>query len=96
MKLIRATVNDCDRIWNMQIDAFRHLLEKYEDYETSPGNEPRERIMAKLQEAFTYFYFIHFEGNIIGAIRVVDKKDGSKKRIAPLFIMENFRNKGLA
>ena len=96
MKLVRANEHDCDRIWNMQIEAFRDLLEKYEDYETSPGNESKERIMAKLLEPFTYFYFICFEGDIVGAVRVVDKKDGSRKRIAPIFIMKEFRNQHLA
>jgi len=44
MRLVRATVNDCDKIWSMQIEAFRDLLEKYRDYETSPGNEAKEKI----------------------------------------------------
>lgn len=39
MKLVRADVNDCDKIWDMQIKAFADLLEKYQDYETNPGNE---------------------------------------------------------
>lgn len=96
MKLVRATVNDCDKLWNMQIEAFTDLLEKYKDYETSPGNESKERIKAKLLEECTYFYFILDGDNLVGAIRVVDKKDGSRKRVSPLFIMKEFRNKGLA
>lgn len=44
MKLVRADVNDCDKIWDMQIKAFADLLEKYQDYETNPGNEAKERI----------------------------------------------------
>ena len=35
-------------------------------------------------------------GNIVGAIRVVDRKDGSAKRIAPIFILSPYRNRGLA
>ena len=58
MKLDRADVNDCDKIWNMQIKAFDELLEKYQDYETNPGNEAKERIEAKLLREFTYFYYI--------------------------------------
>ena len=96
MQLVRATVSDCDKIWNMQIEAFGDLLKKYEDYETSPGAETRERIMNKLLEPFTYFYFIFDDGDIVGAVRVVDKKDGSRKRISPIFIMKEFRGKGLA
>ena len=47
MKLIRANVNDCEKIWKMQTEAFSDLLERYQDYETSPGNEAKERIEAK-------------------------------------------------
>lgn len=96
MRLVRADVNDYEKIWTMQIEAFRDLLEKYKDYDTSPGNESKERIKVKLSEAFTYFYFIYCEDNLAGAIRVIDKKDGSRKRISPVFIMKEFRNRGLA
>ena len=48
MKLIRANVNDCEKIWEMQTEAFSDLLERYQDYETSPGNEAKERIEAKI------------------------------------------------
>lgn len=34
--------------------------------------------------------------NRVGAIRVVDRKDGSPKRISPLFIMPAYRNRGYA
>mgnify|MGYP003399395110 CR=1 FL=1 len=96
MRLVRADVNDCDKIWKMQIKAFSDLLEKYQDYETSPGNEAKERIEAKLSKDFTYFYYIFNGDDLVGAIRVVNKKDGSRKRVAPIFIMKKFRNKGLA
>lgn len=63
MRLVRAEVNDCDKIWRMQIKAFAELLEKYQDYATSPGNEAKERIETKLLQEFTYFYYI-FDDNV--------------------------------
>ena len=50
MKLIRANINDCEKIWKMQKEAFADLLEKYQDYQTSPANELVEKIKAKLLE----------------------------------------------
>ena len=47
MRLVRADVNDYEKIWTMQIEAFRDLLEKYKDYDISPGNESKERIKNK-------------------------------------------------
>ena len=106
MKLIRANVNDCEKIWKMQTGAFSDLLERYQDYETSPGNEAKERIEAKLSQEFTYFYYIFDGDNLVGAIRVVDKKDGSRKIDLTIVYVEDldamvqtdeeFRNKGLA
>lgn len=96
MRLVRANIRDCDKLWNLQIEAFADLLAKYQDYETSPGNEPKEKIEAKLLDEFTYFYFIYHEDDIAGAVRVVDRKDGSRKRVAPIFILKQYRNKGLA
>lgn len=96
MKLIRANINDCEKIWEMQKEAFADLLEKYQDYETSPANEPVEKIKAKLLDSFTYFYFIYDDETLVGAVRVVHRNDGSRKRIAPIFIMKEFRGKGLA
>ena len=96
MRLVRANVSDCEKIWSLQIEAFADLLAKYQDYETSPGNEPKESIQAKLLDEFTFFYFIYLEDEIAGAVRVVDRKNGDRKRIAPIFIMKKFRNRGLA
>lgn len=96
MKLIRANINDCEKIWKMQKEAFADLLEKYQDYQTSPANEPVEKIKTKLLDSFTYFYFIYDDDALVGAVRVVHRNDGSRKRIAPIFIMKEFRGKGLA
>ncbi len=96
MELRRATEKDSNTIWKMQTEAFAELLAKYEDYDTNPGNETVERIKARLLQPYTYFYFIIVGNNVVGAIRIVDMKDGSRKRIAPLFILKKYRNKGYA
>lgn len=97
IQLVRATVEDAGLIWNMQIEAFAELLEKYQDMDTSPGNEPIEKVIMRLKQPFTYFYFIKSTEDFVGAIRVVDKKeDGKSKRISPIFVLSQFRNKGIA
>lgn len=94
---MRASVSDAEEIWSMQIEAFRELLEKYQDYETSPGSEPIEKVLARLEQPQTYYYFIMAEGHKAGAVRVVDFKDDSaRKRISPIFIMPEFRRRGYA
>ena len=41
--LVRVSVDDTEKIWAMQIKAFQNLLEKYQDFETSPANETKEK-----------------------------------------------------
>ncbi|MCM1438475.1 MAG: GNAT family N-acetyltransferase [Roseburia sp.] len=97
VQLIKATERDSTEIWTMQKAAFTDLLIKYQDYETSPANEPLEKTITRLNQPFTYFYFIVENGKKVGAIRVVDKKsEGGLKHISPLFIMPEYRNRGYA
>ena len=94
--LKRIDMKDCERLWEMQVEAFSELLEKYRDYDISPANEPMSRVEERLGQPFTYYYFIMDGETAVGAIRVVDNKDGSPKRISPLFIKKEFRGKGFA
>lgn len=96
LQLVRCTVEDRELIWDMQKEAFAALLEKYQDHDTSPANETMERITWKLQQPDSYFYRIEVGGKVVGAIRVVDAGDGSRKRISPLFILPQYRGKGYA
>ena len=97
IKLIRAGEKDAERLWKMQVEAFSELYEKYRDGETNPAAEPQEKTLARLGQPFTYFYFILADGDVAGAVRVVDKKDpGQPKRISPIFIMPPYRNRGIA
>ncbi len=97
VKLVRIGVEDAEELWKMQIEAFQSLYEKYQDVETSPATEDIDKIQMRLNQSFTYYYFIVVDGVTVGAIRVVDKKEmGKAKRISPIFIMDEYRNKGYA
>ena len=94
--LKKATEDDMKTIWKMQVRAFSDLLEKYRDYETSPAAEGFEKVLARYRQPWTTYYFILVQDEAVGAIRIVDKKDGSRKRISPVWIMPEHRNKGYA
>ena len=94
--LRKATAEDIEKIWKMQIEAFRALLEKYQDYDLSPAAEGIDKIRTRYEQPWTTYFFIEADGNDVGAIRVVDRKNGSRKRISPLWIMEEYRGKGYA
>ena len=96
VSLIAAGRDDMQTIWEMQTEAFSELLEKYEDYDTNPGAESFEKVMARFEQPWTVYYFITVMDENVGAVRIVDKKDGSRKRISPIWIMPKHRNKGYA
>lgn len=95
--LIRIGIADAQKLWKMQVEAFEDLYKKYQDTKTSPATENVEKIIMRLEQPFTYYYYIVVDGIEVGAIRVVDKKElGKAKRISPIFIMKEHRGKGYA
>ena len=96
VSLLAAGKDDMETIWKMQVEAFSELLDKYQDYDTNPAAESFEKVMARYEQPWTTYYFISIENENVGAVRIVDKKDGSRKRISPVWIMPEHRNKGYA
>ena len=97
IELIRASLKDAKEIWEMQVKSFKNLLDKYQDFETNPASETILNVEMRLKQNFTFFYFIFIDNKKVGAIRVVDYKEKNKnKRISPLFILPEYRNKGIA
>lgn len=94
--LIQAKEEDIKTIWKMQTEAFRELYEKYQDTETSPAMEPVEKVKSRFEMEGSRYYFIVDGDDTVGVIRIVDLKDGSRKRISPLWIMKEYRGKGYA
>lgn len=94
--LQRASAADCEQLWQMQKTAFAALLERYQDYDLNPACEKRERVAERLAQPETYFYFIAVNHEKVGAIRVIDAKNGSRKRISPLMVLPEYQNRGYA
>ncbi|MDU6629573.1 MAG: GNAT family N-acetyltransferase [Lachnoanaerobaculum sp.] len=94
--LKKATKADIETIWKMQVKAFTELLDKYQDFDMSPATESLEKIIAKFEQPWTTYYYIVENDIVVGAVRIVNKNDGSRKRISPIWIMGEFRNKGYA
>ena len=97
IKLIKAGFEELNTILQMQKVAFAAMYEKYRDTQTSPATEEYEDILLRFNQPETTYYFIAANSEKVGVIRVVDRKDGvTRKRISPIFIMPEYRNKGYA
>ena len=94
--LQRADVSDAEPILQMLKAAFAPLLERCQDYDINPANETAGQVAARLMQPETYYYYIMVNGEAVGAIRIVDAKDGSRKRISPLSILPQHQNRGYA
>lgn len=68
LKLI--TREDAECLHKLQIEAFMPLYEKYQDDATSPAKESLETITEKIVDDNSDFYFILFNGEKAGAVRV--------------------------
>lgn len=95
IKLQKAYIGDCEEIHKMQVKSFKHLLDKYDDINTNPGAESLEKIIGRMKQEFTDYYFIKLDDKNIGAIRIVRLK-GNVCRISPMFILPEFQGKGYA
>ena len=80
IELIKATLKDTKEIWEMQVKAFKKLLDKYQDFETNPASEPISNIEMRLKQNFTFFYFICIDNKKVGAIRIIDYKEKYKNK----------------
>lgn len=97
INLLRAGIEDAKELHAMQVAAFKELLEKYQDYDTSPASEGVEKVEARLKQDFTYYYYICIGQQKAGAVRIVDSKEtGKNKRISPIYVLPEFQGKGIA
>ena len=58
IQLVKAESKDAQTIWEMQVKSFQKLLDKYQDFETSPASEPVDNVRRRLEQENTYYYFI--------------------------------------
>jgi len=96
INLEKATIEDANEIHQMQLKSFKVLLGKYQDYDINPGNEPIDKVIARINQKETDFYIIKYNNISVGAIRIINLDDGKINRISPIFILPEFQNKGIA
>ena len=96
VQLVRATVEDSNCLYDMQVKAFMPPLKKYEDYDTSPANEPIERTLQRINYGFGMFYKIIDDGEPVGGIRILWWENTTRFRLGLIFVLPEYQGKGIA
>lgn len=92
--LKKAKFENCPEIYDLQIKSFRPLLEKYQDYDFSPGAESIERTYERFNQSFTDFWMIALGEKNIGVIRICDL--GEICKLKQIFLLPAYQNHGYA
>lgn len=94
INLIKAELEDCAEIYKMQIRSFQALLEKYQDYDFSPGAENIEQTYERFFQSETDFWIVSLKQRNIGAIRICNY--GRLCKLKQIFIVPEWQNNGYA
>lgn len=95
ISIFKSSLNEATIIHEMQIKTFMPVLNKYQDYETSPANESVERTIDRINQSSTDYYIIKRSNLTVGAIRIV-RKENKRYRVGPIFILPEYQGKGIA
>jgi GNAT superfamily N-acetyltransferase len=96
IELVKATMENVNEIYEMQIISFKPLLDIYQDYDLNPGNENIEKTKARLNEEITDYYIIKLNNYSVGGVRIKRLEEGNLCKLGPLFILPEYQNKGIA
>ncbi|PGK33803.1 GNAT family N-acetyltransferase [Bacillus anthracis] len=94
--LEKATESDAAVLFQMQIDSFSSLLNKYKDYETNPANESIEKTILRINNPNSKYYKMIIDSKLVGAICISKKELPCKFWISPMFIHPIYQGKGIA
>lgn len=96
VKLEEVRENEIGQLYDMQIESFMPLYEKYHD-EMSPACESMEKVKARALSDGRKYYFIVKDGARVGAVNVGCKASDEKDcfYISPIFILPKYRNQGI-
>lgn len=95
VKIRKANYQDLELLHNIQIESFKSVLEKYRDYDISPGNESIDQIRKKYNQDFTTYWLIQTDEKVVGGVRVISGTN-NRYRISPIFVLPDEHGKGIA
>jgi len=93
--LKRAEIADANKLYQLQLDGFAELLDKYQDFDTNPANESFERAKSRLENDNIDCYFIEYNNESIGYIRIYKLND-NYYRLSQMVVLPEYQGNGYA
>jgi len=92
IKLKKAIVDEADDLLEIQKKVFQPIYEKYQDHDTNPVNQSKEKFLKR----FTIgdYYKIIYDHKLAGSVFVYESAPG-KMVLHIINILEEYQNKGL-
>lgn len=94
ISLRKAKMEDCPLLHSIQVKSFIEILQKYNDFESSPAAESLEQIQQRFQQPFTDYYLIMLGKEPVGMLRVCNF--GLNCQLSPICILPEYRGRGYA
>jgi len=96
IQLKKAGISDAQIIHEMQVQSFKPLLDKYQDFDTNPAKETLERVKARFDDNIDH-YLICLQDENIGYIRVRCADENNHHYVlTQIFIAPEYQGKGYA
>ena len=94
ISLRKATYEECPLLHSIQVKSFIGLLQKYQDFESSPAAESLDRIEQRFRQSYTDYYLILNGDQVVGMLRVCNF--GINCRLSPICILPEHQGRGFA
>jgi predicted acetyltransferase len=97
IKLEEVQEDEIQQLYDMQIQSFMPLYEKYHD-EGSPAVESIDRVRSRFSQENRKYYFIVKDGARTGAINVGPRASDPEEScfyISPMFVLPKYQNQGI-
>lgn len=95
MEIINFTNEFTDAVFDIQQKAYKPLFDKYQDTETNPYMETKEKVLEKYTRLDTYGYVFIEDNKPIGSVRIAEI-DNDTCHVSTLAVLPEYQNKGIA
>ena len=87
---------DIDAVFEVQQAAYLPLFQKYQDTETNPYMESKEKVLQKYTREGTLGYVLWMDEEVVGAVRINLFPEYHSGRVSALCVHPKYQGKGIA